>query len=295
MALAVTRYTPHTSRSFRKAADYLGFPADITPQMVTRPSRRAWVERYLEAVDIVHCHNQYRHANGWALINPDARWLMHQHGRIPRDSDRIAWRDHQAADAKRGAMRYVSTLNLLSYVDGDAERWIPAPIDLERYAALPREKHEIVTIGHSPTRRDYKRTELLIATVNSLNARGYRCGLDIIEGVTHAESLARKARCHIIFDQIHLCYGNSGLEGMAMGLPVVCGMDAETHATVERVVGYRPYVTADDATLETVLLSLVIDEAARKEAGTLGRCYIEERHAAPVVAAKMAAIYEAMV
>lgn len=286
LSQAVTRYTSHESRSFRRSPDYLDFPADITPQALTKRCRREFVADYLASADIVHCHNMYRYASGWGAINPDAKWLIHQHGRIP--TARID--GFLEADRTRGALRFVSTLNLVGrYAGGDTDRWIPAPLDLAAYDTLSRTDHEGFVIAHSPTNRAYKGTDLLLSVCDELG-----CKVELIEGVSHAESVLRKAGCDAVYDQMHLCYGNSGLEGMALGLPVFVGMAEATHALVERVVGYRPYITVAKDTLKGEIARLMADVGYARECGERGRAYVERFHDERKVAAKMAGVYEAL-
>ena len=227
-AQAVRTHTPHESHSFCRSSDYLGFPAEIVPGHDPE-----WVRSYLGSVDVVHVHGKYRAANGWATINPDAKWVIHQHGRTQIVAER-------AADEKRGALRVVSTLNLLPDVDGDAGRWIPAPLDLPAYDALPKAEHAGYRISHSPTNRAYKSTDLFLACVAELKAEGVDVEAVVIEGVSHEECLAIKAGCDDCFDQMHLCYGSSDLQAMALSDQVMVGMSWETHLTVKQVTGQPP-------------------------------------------------------
>lgn len=195
----------------------------------------------------------------------------------------------------------VSTLNLLSFVGGDPSRWIPAPLDLGFYDGLkranymaPTERDGEIRVAHSPTRRDYKGTDDIRAAVAALERRGYPVRLELIEGVSQRESIRRKSSCDIVYDQMHLCYGNSGLEGMAFGQPTLVGMPDDVRETVRDVIGYEPFVFATPATLERQLECLVSDEALRHHWGAVGRRYVETWHEHARVAHRVSEIYEGL-
>ena len=280
MARAIREFTEHTSHSFCRVSDVLRFPVEISQEDMNA----GWLG-YMAKADIIHVHNRYRYANGWANFKPGVKWLIHRHGRIPTDRKLAELK----ADTTRHALGCVSTLNLLRYVSGDAQRWIPAPMFLDEFKPVA---HEGIRIAHSPTNRAYKKTDLLESVVASLNDDGVACELVMIEGLPHAEALALKATCDITFDQIHLCYGNSGLEGMAFGQAVVVGMDPKTRDIVKGLVGYEPFTFADESTLYDVMKRLVTDAGYRKAEAARGREYVETFHAAPVAAKKMGGLYE---
>jgi len=286
LSRAIREYTPHLSRSLRKDNNYLDFPADIE----FGKHDKKFISDYLSNVDIVHCHNMYRYANGWSKINPRAKWIIHQHGRF---GTRYKFVDHIAADLNRDAKRFVSTINLLKYVNDDPDRWIPAPFRLSEFDDL-KEKfykpHENIRIAHSPTRRDYKNTDLLIEIVSKFP----QIELVLIEGRTNKECLEIKASCDITFDQTQLCYGNSGLEGMAFSQPTIVGMDQETRSKINEIIGYEPFVFATPETLKEVIIKLVASKRLRDHWGTIGRKYIEDWHDDRKVAEKMIKIYESL-
>lgn len=282
LSRAITEYTPHTSRSFRKASDYLDFPVDI--QYGEHDEK--FVADYLSNVDIVHCHNMYRYANGWGPINPKAKWLIHQHGR-PGNVD---WNQVKIDDKKRKAKRFVSTINLLPYVDNNQDRWIPSPIRLSEF--VPNKPGDgIIRIAHTPTNPAYKKTELLKSVVERLKKK-YPVELVLIQNKPHREALELKSKCDITFDQIHLCYGNSGLEGMAFGQATLVGMADWTRDLIKQIVGYEPYVYVDEGGLEETLEKLITNEQYRLKMGEIGRKYIETWHDDRKVAEKMVRIYE---
>jgi len=273
----------HDAHAFRGQADYLDWAADVTAEHFIARKWRKWFRE----IDIVHVHNKYRRANGWCAINPNARWVIHQHGRIPDMAP------HLEADKQRGAFRVVSTLNLMAYVDHDPSRWIPAPLFLDEYVPGDLPTDEFV-IAHSPTNRRYKRTELLLDIAKELRSEGYPVRIELIENVTHTESRYRRSLCHATFDQIHLSYGSASLEAWAFGQPSMVGMSDKTHAIITEAVGEAPYIRVDEGSLKFEILRLMDDEAYRKEAGKRGRAYMEAWHSSEVVASRLIALYEGL-
>jgi hypothetical protein len=158
-----------------------------------------------------------------------------------------------------------------------------------------RGRREAIWIAHSPTRRDYKGTEDIIRAVDGLKEEGLNVHLALIERMPHAECLKLKARCDITYDQMHLCYGNSGLEGMALGHPTIVGMSDSVREEVQRIVGYEPFCFASPETLRDVLRDLVQDREIRQSYGALGKRYVEEWHDHQRVAQRVARIYEQLI
>lgn len=95
---------------------------------------KLFVKNFLAEADIIHFHNKYRYIKGWLdkndkPVNKKAKWLIHQHGRLGG----IDYKILKENDRKLNSKRYVSTINLLKYVDYDCDRWIPAPFRLNEF------------------------------------------------------------------------------------------------------------------------------------------------------------------
>lgn len=293
ISTAIRKHTDHESRSFRKKkTNYLNYGTDIQ----FGEHDREFVAKYLREINIIHYHGRYRgdHYSGWGKINPKARWVVHQH-RI--QENQAAWEREKAVDKLRGACRIVSTLNLLPYVGNKQRFWMPVPLDLKLIDSLKAEHYkesEKVRIAHSPTHRSVKGTEILIATVNDLVKKGLPIELVLIERKTFAQSLALRAACDVTFDQFQLCYGSSGVEGMAFGQPVLVGMSPDTRATVQRIVGFEPFVHTTPETLSKTLEELVLDKDKRQNLGILARKYTEVWHDEPIIARRMVKLYASL-
>jgi hypothetical protein len=115
-------------------------------------------------------------------------------------------------------------------------------------------------IAHSPTRKDYKGTDKLIAAVETLRQKGLPIELVMIDKMTHGDALRAKATADLTFDSFWLGIQGSGLEAAAMGQMVVAG-DADVKALYEQSeVGYCPYTFAgNQEQLAQVLERAIVD------------------------------------
>jgi hypothetical protein len=168
---------------------------------------------------------------------------------------------------------------------------LPAPFDVEYFEKLRNENYvpsKKIKIAHSPTRRDYKNTDLLIELVKQIP----EAELVLIEGRTNEESLKLKAACDITFDQMHLCYGNSGLEGMCFGHAVIVGPTNAARNLILSHIGYEPYIYATPDTLYDVLKKLTFDADYRNHYALLGKKYIKDYHDSKIVTNKLVKIYK---
>jgi len=136
---------------------------------------------------------------------------------------------------------------------------LPALLDVDSYKVQKRKSKKII-IGHSPTSRLKKHTDILIDAMKDLKKKfGNNIDFDIIENVSNNECLKRKRRCHIFFDQIVNTelsysqlpreipmYGVSLLEAAAFGLvcmshanfpdtPLICVKNKED---IVKIVSY---------------------------------------------------------
>ncbi|RMF68604.1 MAG: hypothetical protein D6743_03130, partial [Calditrichaeota bacterium] len=129
------------------------------------------------------------------------------------------------------------------------------PFDVRNYSMRPEPEGEVITIGHAPTNRAAKGSAEIIAAVRDLKAE-LPVELILIEGLTHAESVKQKARCHIFVDQIgELGYGVNSLESLAMGIPT-CSCLVEGF---EARYPDHPFVVVNSENLKSKLRQLVLD------------------------------------
>lgn len=160
-------------------------------------------------------------------------------------------------------------------------RWQPNCVDeqAEAYRPLADKPSGPVRIAHSPTRRDLKNTDDLLAVMRDLNARGHAMELDLIDDAPHVECLQRKRRSHIAFDHMQGYYGMSSLEALAQGVPTVAGLSDWCMEMMREFTGCGelPWLVArTPEDLGHTLAHLACDANARAEAGATSRAFMED-------------------
>ncbi len=209
--------------------------------------------------------------------------------------------DWLRARAARHADRvFYSTLDLAESVPGGVH--LPLAIDVARWeeaarrAPLPDPSRRdgvngSVVIVHAPTNRLIKGTRHVEAAVEQLQREFPRLELRLVERKPWAEMPEFLARCDILVDQVMMgWYGLLAIEGMAQGKAVVAYLREDFRA------GYPdlPVVSAEPATLASVLRELIRDPARRAELGARGPAYVRTHHDAQVVGRTLLRHYQEM-
>lgn len=170
--------------------------------------------------------------------------------------------------------------------------WLPIPMPVKDYQPLRQPSgSRTFRIAHSPTNRRIKGTNELIAAVEYLR---YHVGLDIelvmIEGMSHGEALRVKGSCDAVFDSFWLGMQGSGLEGGAMGIPVLAG-DPDAQNDLVKLDIPVPWTIANDGEgIRTMLARLISDRAFYEQEAARVHAYVKQYHDYPVVGAKYANI-----
>lgn len=262
-------------RSMRGSNNYIDYPVDLSWDMTRFLAMWEWAD-VIHAMEKVHNLTPYFNPPGKPLV-------LHHHGSIYRDS-------HVALDTVANAHNLVqlcSTLDLTQFNENVV--WLPNPIDVSwmehiraQYGPSPIEERGIVRYAHTPTQRWAKHTSDFIQAATQLG-----CQLEIIESQPWSQAIARKATCDVLLDQLAYGYGLSGLESMAMGMPVLGGATvAGVESGLMEQVGYLPYHRASVETLAMDLLPLN-DPAIRAEVSERGRQYVNDFHSQQVIVARL--------
>ena len=102
----------------------------------------------------------------------------------------------------------------IPYCHIQLEDWPPQFIDPSVASPL--------RIGHAPSHRGVKGTDLILAALERLRLEGFVFEVDLIEGVSQDKARDRLASVDIVIDQLHAgWYGGVAVEAMALGKPVV--------------------------------------------------------------------------
>ena len=146
-------------------------------------------------------------------------------------------------------------------------------------------------VAHSPTRRSIKGTAEFLRACDYLTMhQGIEVEPVLIEGLEHGAALRLKASCDAVFDSFWLGMQGSGLEGGAMGLPVLAG-DPEAQADLLTLGIEVPWTIANDEYgIREQLARLATDATFYKQEADRVHAYVVAHHDYAVVGAKYATI-----
>lgn len=260
----------------------------------------------LEA-DVIHCHVDYMLLNNVGLARKGGQLLVrHYHGSVRKeDAAHLGWWTHIEARKDKALWAKLVGARLTFYEE--AERlarelgepveiqWLPITVPVDRYRALPTVRpatspEGAFRIAHCPTKRANKGTDVFLRVCDKLNTRGLRVIPVLMETLPQNVALERKGTCDATFDSFWLGIQTSGLEGGAMGHPVIAG-DPDVAALYRQHVGQVPYTYANDERgLEQVIERLVVDRAYYHAEAARVHAYVRAYHDYPAVARR----YEGM-
>ena len=162
---------------------------------------------------------------------------------------------------------------------------VPFPSDLSfftRFKKAKADKKEII-IGHAPTNRLAKGSDVIIRVVQELASR-YPIHLELIENLPYETALEKKADCDLFIDQLgDLGYGMNGVESLALGIPtftsIVTGFD--------KIYPDHPFIAVDECTLREKLEFYIIHTEQRLQKGIEGMQWVQKTHDAISVVKKI--------
>lgn len=163
----------------------------------------------------------------------------------------------------------------VSYVSIDTDQFHP-PDD---YKHQNDGKNGPVVIVHSPNHRVIKATEYIIAAIDRLKSEGCQIEFRLLERMKNTEVRAILERCDILVELLVAGYGLSGIEGMALGKPVISNFQGDTSALkYYSYLSECPIVQANIDTVYDKLKWLVDNPDVRQAIGAKSRRYVEKYH-----------------
>lgn len=281
--------TSWRARHVRRQAGPYGYPADIEWVKGDRPVDRQVHELFATA-DVVHVMD-YPPVLERFTIGRQALVVQHLGTRYRNDPAGIS-----AICQQFGAVEITDSFDLMVF---PYVRWVPVAVDTKglfnERLRLYRPSAEVVRIAHAPTDRATSDTDLVLATVERLKGE-FDIEFDLIDHVTNAECISRKARADIYVDRFGVGFGVNSIECWAMGIPVVSGMsDEAAKARAVAEFGRLPWLDATPGTLYQRLRRLVADINLRREYSRMGLDHAERYHSHRAVVEKTTRVYaEAM-
>ena len=223
---------------------------------------------------------------------PGKTVVHHHHGHDDYRKDPEKYRRKYRERGRKNIL--VSTPDLLRLFP--EARWQPNLVPIDEPLLLPDRDRPArpFRLCHSPTRKDLKNTEELLAVVAELQQDGLDLEFDLIDNVPNSECLRRKRSCHAVFDHMQGYYGVSSLEGLSQGLAVLAGLDAWCLEHVAAFAGTAdlPWVLVrgrDD--LAQALRRLATDQELCAETGRRSRAFMETCWSDRKVAGRLADWY----
>lgn len=267
LSQAVTKYTEHTSRAFRKEPSRLEFPADIT-ELTQQKFREMW-----NWADVIHIHD----ALGMGKMKklPPKPIVITYHGANYRSNpERFHRRDQRQNWLGTIASPDLTVygLPLLSNCRPDLGPLVnPAPE---------------FTVVHAPTKRHTKGTTGVIKACEKLKVR-----LLLIENIPWKDCIRLKGQGHILVDQFRYGYGNNAVEAWSMGMPVIADAEEEIIQRLELLFGELPFFRPEED-LTDAIEALRTDKALYDKYAALGHRHYCQYHKPVVVAEKAVMFYE---
>lgn len=112
----------------------------------------------------------------------------------------------------------------LMHVLGPGARFIPySHISLKEWQPVYNQlERRPLRIGHAPSNRKIKGTDIILTALEELAAEGYRYELALIEGLSNDQARLKYEQIDVLIDQLHAgWYGGLAVEVMALGKPVM--------------------------------------------------------------------------
>jgi len=151
---------------------------------------------------------------------------------------------------------------------------IPFPFDFTHFHYSADSARQPVVIGHAPSNRQQKGTEIILKTLCSLQKR-FSFELLLIENVPYRRALELKSACGLFIDQLSgLGYGVNSVESLAMGIPTFSSL--EPH--FKEKYPDSPLIGVTPETLGSALIPYLKSPELRVKQGKLSREWVREVH-----------------
>lgn len=148
------------------------------------------------------------------------------------------------------------------------------PFDVAGFPQRSEEPSGNIKIGHAPTNRRAKGSDIITAVIEELKTE-FSFEFLLIENIPYREALHKKSQCHIFIDQIsELGYGINALESLAMGIPTCSSLAPDFVNTCPD----HPFIDINKNNLKHKLRELVQNTRLRQVKGCAGREWVDCHH-----------------
>ncbi len=264
-------------RSAHRDEQYFQFPNDLRWGSQASREMNQEVRKLAALADVIHFNNSDIAIRHMRLPERGRRkpMLLHHHGSLFRNNPS---RSLQIA-SHRQMVQAVSTVDLQQPAT-DVLHWLPTAYDVAALRAIPRPRGDPdrVRVGHFPTNRKLKHTDLFLEAIASLRDEGLPIDLVMVEHTTNDVVMGLKATCDIVYDQLAFGYGCNSVEAWGMGIPVIAGADTWTLRRMQDLWGYLPFLPATTASLKGQLRKMVKSRQMRQDYAGHGMHHVLTYH-----------------
>ena len=163
-------------------------------------------------------------------------------------------------------------------------RYVPFPFDFSMLPQKARRDSGSLIIGHAPTNRRAKGSDIIINAVKELQQEYPHIELDLIEGVPYKEALERKSRCTLFIDQIgNLGYGINSIESLGMGI-VTCSGLAPGFSSMFRG---HPFIEIDRNSIKDNIRNIINNNEKRADLEERSASWVRSIHNSSTVVQKI--------
>jgi hypothetical protein len=149
-----------------------------------------------------------------------------------------------------------------------------APFQLPGGVENLHQKNDKVRIGHAPTKRKVKGTDIILGVLSLLKEK-YPIEIVLIENLPYKEALNLKTSCDIFIDSIgEIGYGINSLESLAMGIPTA----VEILPDLEELLGEHPLINISASNMDETLIPYIEKEQLRSELGIRSKEWVRQIH-----------------
>ncbi len=143
---------------------------------------------------------------------------------------------------------------------------------------------------HAPNHPHFKGSHYLMDAVRELRAEGVPIELKLLSGVPQTQVAAEMRAADVLADQfIGGFYGQTAIEAMALGRPVMCYIRDTSRAAGPDEL---PIINCRPDTLKDTLRRLVADRDSLPAIGQRSRRYVEQHHSLPALTHRLRKLYD---
>jgi len=150
-------------------------------------------------------------------------------------------------------------------------------------------------IGHAPSNRTVKGTDLIINALDQLRFEGFEFELVLVEGVSQQEAREKYEYVDILVDQLHYgWYGGLAVEAMSLGKPVVVFIREEDLEFIpDKMREDLPFIRTTSETIKEVLREVLnLPKLELFRLAKKSREFVERWHDPIKIAAEIKQDYE---